>query len=208
MTPDATKRFFDPVFESMTLKFIVCLAAAVFVSGCGKFSLIPVTLDELKDLTFGRQKSFSYALTKVLPATAYHLEKADFRLRRIEYFSQAGLVEARWEDTAVVIEFESITPKATNAVSRISRNLVDRYYSLEDTIFENVETSLENNDDIDMNALTGDMFRIHLAPDPASPVIGYLGVGADVSVRGETGDWAEIALEKGPGGYIRASNVR
>ncbi len=196
--------------RSVAVGLVGLAVFAVFwaTAGCGKFSLIPVTLKEVKDLVLGRQKSFSFPLSRVLPATVSSLRDASFDLRRIESFQESGLVEARWDNTLVVVELDSITPSATKATSRISRDAVMREYSLEDTIFENIDKALRSNERIVLAEFVKNMTKVHSDPDPASPVVAYLGAGADVRVVSETAGWAEIALEKGFRGYMDASRVR
>ena len=185
-----------------------CAALLAALAGCGRLSLIPVTLKEVKDFAFGQDQSFSYPLSEVLAAMAESLANAGFQLERIEYFNEAGHIEARWRQTDVAIELESITPRATKAMGRISSDSISREYSLEETIFENVENALKADRVPDLKTLVEGMSKVHMAPEANSPVVAYLGQGATVKVVSQDSHWLEISLQNGYSGYIRESRVQ
>ncbi len=185
-----------------------CALLLAALAGCSSLSLIPVTLKEAKDFAFGQDQSFSYPLSKVLPAMAGSLANAGFQLERIEYFNEAGHIEARWRQTVVAVELVSITPMATKAKGRISSDSISREYSLEETIFENAENALKADQASELNTLVKGMSKVHMGPEANSPVVAYLAQGASVKVVGEDGPWLEISLQNGYSGYIRESQVQ
>jgi len=113
------------LFFSMLLLFLLA------VNGCTAFSVIPITLKEVKDYALGQQRSFGYPLDQVIKASAYELRLKDFSIKRIEKVNQKGFIIAKWKDTTIRMTFESITPKLTKANTKIFGQNSAREFSSE-----------------------------------------------------------------------------
>ena len=156
----------------------ICLG---LICGCGAWSTVPVTFQEVKNYVFGQQQSFSYPLSDVLGATASKLRQMEFIINRIEHFNQRGLVGANWQGTVVQVSFEAITPRLTKAKSKFWRENHSREFSSERALLKDVEATLQQNNPVNWNGMTSGMIRVHASPDKKSSVVAYLRPGVELT---------------------------
>ena len=181
---------------------IVVIGFIFLFCGCSVYSLIPVTVKEIKTYAMGQEQSYTDPLNEVLAATVYNLQRSGFIVNRIEYFNEKGLVLASYEDLSVKLSLESMTPRMTKVVSKVHKDSISRQYSSEAEFFNNVRTSLESGQSLDWGTITRGMLKIYVSPDMNSEIIGFLGPGVEAGLIQETGDWAQIALMDRGTGYV------
>lgn len=179
-----------------------------YISGCGAFSAVPLTLKEVKDYVAGTERSLGYGLDRTLTATVFVLKKDGFDLRRIEYFNHKGLVQAAWEGTSVEISFERMTPKMSRMTSRVKSKTLFREYTCEDALSEEIEGVLHSSKPLNWVELTHGMTRVHVSPDKKSPVMAYLKPGLTVDLVEEQGQWGKILLMDRGAGFIALNQLK
>jgi hypothetical protein len=176
--------------------------AVLFATGCAFFAAVPVTVSEIKTYLVGKEESLSYPLNRVLESTVYNLDHMGFDIERVERFNQKGLIHAVWQGTSVSLLLETITPNLTKVICTFKRSDTMREYSSEKELLNNVRETLKLKQIPDSEALFKGMVTVHLSMDTASPVIAYLGRGAEAEIVSRSGEWAEIALMDNCTGYI------
>jgi len=179
----------------------------IYLSGCSALWAVPFTMKEIKDYVAGQERSFIYPLDRVMKATVFALKKNGFVLERIEYFSQKGFIQAKWEDTSVEIVLETVTPKMTRVTSRVHSNRLARQYSCEGALFDEVKGILNKKHPLNWKEMTGGMATVHVSPEKGSPVMAYLREGLEVEVMEEQGEWGKIALMDRSAGFIALKHL-
>lgn len=206
------KNLVGPTLRQLNLHKIF-ISAIILVwanlQACSPLSAVPVTLKEAKDYVIGQEESFSHPVKRVLAAAVHDLGEMNFKIKRIEYFSQKGYVRADWGDAFVCLSLETITPRLTKVICKLKRGSVStREYSSEEEFFNRLRESLSEKNDFDLKKFAAGMAEIHSSADKDSPVIGYLGEGAAAQLLSREGKWARIALMDDYFGYIESSLLK
>lgn len=175
---------------------------SLYLCGCRVLWAVPVTLKEVKDYVSGQERSFAHPLDPVLAGTISVLGKNEFTVERIERFNQKGLVQANWNETAVEIRLEAITPKMTRITTSIRSNRISREHSCEAAVFDEVQRILKNENPVSLQTATAGMVNVHASPNEDSAVIAYLRGGSGVQIVDEKGQWGEISLMNRNTGFV------
>ena len=204
--------FIGPRLKKVIFRKIVILAIILLCANfqaCSPLSAVPVTLKEAKDYVIGQEESFSHQVNRVLAAVVHDLAEMNFKIKRIERFNQKGYISADWGDASVCLSLEAITPKLTKVVCKLKRGDVStREYSSEEELFNRFRETLSEDNHFDLKKLAAGMAEIHASADKDSPVIGYLGAGAEAQLLRMEGRWARIALMDNYFGYVASDLLK
>lgn len=191
-----------------TIGFVLWAGIFFQLTCCHPFSVIPVTVKEVKDYAVGRQQSFSYPIGQVLKAAVHNLIEMNFVVLRIEHFNGKGVVYASWQKTSASVLLETITPKLTKVTCKIFRGSSSREYSSEDALLDSVREILKHRPSLDWGKLVEGMASVHFRADTSSAVIAYLSPGAEAELIKAEGEWGKIALMDDCSGYMFLRHLR
>lgn len=182
--------------------FLVLMLCMFFFAGCSAYSVIPVTLKEVKDYVVAEEHNFSFRLDQVLPAVITSLQHAGFKLQRVEFFNEKGLVRAGWEERSVLFSLESVTENMSNVQCRVLKQETTRDFSSEKALFADVKKKLETGHIPSWHNLVRNMVSVYMEPNRASTVIAYVAPGSMVESYGKEDGWEKIKLMDGGFGFI------
>ncbi len=184
------------------------LLPLLFSSGCTPYSLIPVTLKEVKDYVVEQEQGFSYPLRRVMLTSAACLEELQFDLKRVETFRDHGRIEAEWQKTSVTLKFEAVTPNLTKMMCRVTADGKARQFSTEKELFSNTRAALLQNHRQSFAHLARGMVPIHIEPDKDSAIVAYLAPGVEISMSAENESWRRVVLKCQGEGFLQASMLK
>ena len=189
---------------------LFCLLFSITMWGCSALFLVPVTLKEVKDYVSRKEQSFSHPLRDVMASAGYSLKQLDFKMKRIEYLGNQGLIRAVAKEAEVTIHLYSVTSNLTRMKSKISTREGIRYFSTEDELFNKIRKVLTNDRLPRFRDLGKEMTPVYIKPDIKSNVIAYLATGEKVDINGEYRNpvWNEIEIKSGVVGYIAANHIK
>jgi hypothetical protein len=174
----------------------------------GCWSMVPVTLDEIKSYVAEKEQSFTAHHYRLLSVSSFSLQEMGFELEKILIFSESSEIRARWKDTDVFIECVSNTPTLTTLKSRIVSNQIGRQTAIEQELFNHIRDILNTHDvSADIREQTAGMIKIFSAPRIDAPVIGYLKSGMVISSKQENQEWQKYKVAQNLYGYILSSNL-
>lgn len=178
--------------------------------GCSALFLVPVTLKEVKDYVSKREQSFSHPLRDVVVSAGYSLKQLDFKMKRIEYIGNKGLIQASAKQTEVAIHLYAVTANLTRMKSKISTKKGIRYFSTEEELFNQIRKVLANDRPPRFRDVGSEMTPVYIKPDIKSSVVAYLATGekVDLNEAYRNLEWNEIAMKSGAIGYIAASHIK
>jgi len=178
--------------------------------GCSALFLVPVTLKEVKDYVSEREQSFSHPLRDVVASAGYSLKQLDFKMKRIEYLGNQGLIRAIAKEAEVTLHLYSVTSNLTRMKSKISTREGIRYFSTEEELFNKIRKVLAKDRLPRFRDAGKEMTPVYIKPDIKASVIAYLATGEKVDINGDyrNPEWNEIEIKSGVVGYIAANHVK
>lgn len=183
------------------------LLVAYLLTGCAAYTVLPVTLQELKHYVVEQEESYPHPLRAVVRAAACSLQELEFKIERIEISDRQAYMAAFWGETRVRMEFVAITPTFTRIESRMTKKSTWRDYASEKELFLTVRRSLDGEGEVSYRwsrAVRG-MVPLYFHPESGAAIIAYLSPGLSININeGESRPprWAAITLELGGFAYL------
>ncbi len=183
------------------------LLVAYILSGCAAYTVLPVTLQELKHYVVEQQESYPHSVRPVVRAAVCSLHQLEFKIERIEISDHQAYIKAFWGETRVRLEFAAITPTLTRIENRMIRESAWRDYASEKELFLSVRRILdgEGRGSCRWQWAVRGMVPLHFHPESGAAIVAYIAPGLSISTYNEESlspRWAAIALELGGFGYL------
>ena len=183
------------------------LLVAYILSGCAAYTVLPVTLQELKHYVVEQQESYPYSVRPVVRAAVCSLHQLEFKIERIEISDHQAYIKAFWGETRVRLEFAAITPTLTRIENRMIRESTWRDYASEKELFLTVRRTLDGEKEVPYcwsRAVRG-MVPLYYRPESGAAIAAYL--SPDFSIKFNQREsraprWAAIALKLGGFAYL------
>ncbi len=180
----------------------ILLVSWLLSSGCGVYSAVPVTLQEIKHYVVEQEESYSAPLRRVVRAAAAGLEELRFVVDRVECDEHRGYLAAHWRKDRVTLKFTAITPTLTKVENRILKDGGWRDFASEKELFAAVHRALEDGAERTRawQRAVRRLVPLHQQPEPGATVVAWIRPEVAVRVDPETSRWprwAAIGLEMG-----------
>jgi SH3-like domain-containing protein len=186
---------------------VILLASWLLSSGCGVYSAVPVTLQEIKHYVVEQEETYPANLRRVVRASVAGLEGLQFSVDRIELDERRGYIVAHWQKNQVKLTFTAITPTLTKVENRILKDGSWRDFASEKGLFAAVHRALDDSRgrlDAWQRAVRR-MVPLHQRPESGATVVAWIRPELEVKVDTEASPsprWAAIALKMGGLGYL------
>ncbi len=191
----------------------VILLLAWLLSGCGAYSALPVTLQELKHYVVEQEESYPSDLRSTVRAAEAGLSGLEFNVDRIELSDNRGYIAAHWRETRVSLEFTAITPHLTRVENRILKSGNWRDYSSEKELFTAVRRALDNRRETldSWQRAVRRMVPLHYRPEPGAAVVAWVRPETTIKIDKESSRpprWTAVSLEMGGYAYLDRQTYR
>ncbi len=176
------------------------LLLAWLLSGCGAYSAVPVSLQEIKHYVLEQEESYPNDLRSVVRASVAGLDELKFELDRVELGADRGYLAAHWRNTRVTLEFAAITPTFTKVENRILKDGRWRDYASEKELFTAVRRALDDNRGTGAawQRAVRHLVPLHCRPESGATVVAWLRPGLEVDFDREASRlprWSAVALK-------------
>ena len=183
------------------------LLLAWLLSGCGVYSAVPVSLQEIKHYVLEQEESYPRDLRSVVRASVAGLDTLRFELDRIELSSDRGYIAAHWHGTEVTLKFAAITPTFTKVENRILKDGRWRDYASEKELFTAVRRALDGAREVGFawQRAVRRLVPLHYRPEPGAAVVAWIRPGVTVKVDREASvlpRWSAVSLEMEGDAYL------
>ena len=192
---------------------LLVLLLAWLLSGCGVYSAVPVSLQEIKHYVLEQEASYPADLHHVVRASVAGLDELKFDLDRIEMSTERGYIAAHWQNTQVSLEFTAITPTFTRVESRILKDGRWRDYASEKELFTAVRRALDDNRGVGAawQRAVRQLVPLHYRPESGATVVAWIRPGVQVEVDREASvlpRWSAVELKMDGYAYLDRESYR
>jgi len=191
----------------LSLGGIILFASWLLSSGCGVYSAVPVTLQEIKHYVVEQEQSYPAPLRRVVRSAVAGLEELRFDVDRIEVDDHHGYLAAHWQKRRVTLSFTAVTPTLTKVESRILKDGSWRDFASEKELFSAVHRALDDTRgrQLAWQRAVRRLVPLHQRSEPGATVVAWIRPAIAVKVDPEASRpprWAAIALKIGGLGYL------
>lgn len=192
---------------------LLVLLLAWLLSGCGVYSAVPVSLQEIKHYVLEQEESYPGDLHRVVRASVAGLEELKFDLDRIEMSADRGYIAAHWQNTRVSLKFTAITPTFTRVENRILKDGRWRDYASEKELFTAVRRALDGNREVRVawQRAVRQLVPLHYRPESGAAVVAWVRPGVQVKIDREASAlprWSAVVLEMDGFAYLDQESYR
>lgn len=186
-----------PLWQQTALMVVLLF----LIGGCADYR------KQIRDYISGQEQVVAFPLRQVMLASGKGLEDQNLAILELAFTQHGGLMQARDRNREATLVLDQVGPRSTRVHIDVYTREGARDISSEEALMKDVHGLLNHSDLPSLQEMTAKMIPVHQSPDPGSRMVAYLAKGAVVQVRGDHGEWSDVALLSGGTGYIASRNL-